>query len=206
MLQNYKIFSGQTEIIITSKFDSDSRKKELRCDIHKLSEIKAIIPLIRKNAKHKRIVIIHSKPHKAFSYLASCFKEITAAGGIVRNQKNDILFIHKNDKWDLPKGKLNKNETKKAAALRETSEECGVQKLIITGKIGKTHHIGRAKGKRFFKTTHWYEMFCSDPYNIHPEEKEGITKVKWIKPKKTHEYLAKSYLNIQKLLKIYLKD
>ena len=38
------------------------------------------------------------------------FKLILAAGGLVKKQQ-DYLFIYRNEKWDLPKGKLENNET-----------------------------------------------------------------------------------------------
>ena len=40
------------------------------------------------------------------------------------------LFIG-SDKWDLPKGKLDKGETIEAAAIREVEEETGVKGLKI---------------------------------------------------------------------------
>jgi hypothetical protein len=33
---------------------------------------------------------------------------IEAAGGLVKNENKDFLFIYRNDKWDLPKGKIEK--------------------------------------------------------------------------------------------------
>ena len=51
---------------------------------------------------------------------------IEAAGGLVQsNQK--FLFIKRQDVWDIPKGKLEKNEEVEAGALREIEEECGVE-------------------------------------------------------------------------------
>ena len=40
------------------------------------------------------------------------YKVIEASGGIVQNEEDDILFIFRNDKWDLPKGKIESNETR----------------------------------------------------------------------------------------------
>ena len=37
------------------------------------------------------------------------FELIVAAGGLVKKHK-DYLFIYRNGKWDLPKGKLENNE------------------------------------------------------------------------------------------------
>ena len=55
------------------------------------------------------------------------FTQIPAAGGVViRNEK--ILFIFRNGKWDLPKGKIDNGETAKEAAIREVAEECGIDR------------------------------------------------------------------------------
>ena len=51
---------------------------------------------------------------------------IEAAGGLVKNENGDYLFIYRNDKWDLPKGKIEKDEKTKVAAVREVEEECGI--------------------------------------------------------------------------------
>ena len=51
---------------------------------------------------------------------------IEAAGGLVINRKGEYLFIYRNDKWDLPKGKLEKGERKRQGAVREVEEECGI--------------------------------------------------------------------------------
>ena len=55
------------------------------------------------------------------------FKVIEAAGGMVQNEPNEILFIFRHDKWDLPKGKIEEEKAKKWLALREVKEECGIR-------------------------------------------------------------------------------
>ncbi|MEI6184694.1 MAG: NUDIX domain-containing protein, partial [Bacteroidota bacterium] len=44
-------------------------------------------------------------------------KVIIAAGGIVTNPDNDILFIFRRGKWDLPKGKLDEGESIEQCAV-----------------------------------------------------------------------------------------
>ena len=50
------------------------------------------------------------------SELAAFFK--------VLNPQKEILFIYRNDTWDLPKGMVEKEESIEATALREVAEEC----------------------------------------------------------------------------------
>ena len=54
-----------------------------------------------------------------------------AGGGLVYNQKGEVLFIFRNGKWDLPKGGTEKGEEIDETALREVEEETGVGKLSI---------------------------------------------------------------------------
>ena len=66
------------------------------------------------------------------------YKVIEAAGGLVFNQKNEILMIFRNGKWDLPKGKLEAGESVESCAVREVEEECGVSDLKIIKKLKDT--------------------------------------------------------------------
>jgi hypothetical protein len=69
---------------------------------------------------------------KACSEFNSLFKKINAAGGIVKNNKGEYLFIKRLGLWDLPKGKLHKKESSRDGAIREVGEETGLTDLIIT--------------------------------------------------------------------------
>ena len=55
------------------------------------------------------------------------FTNIAAAGGLVKNERGEKLFIFRLGKWDLPKGKLSGKETAEEAAIREVKEETGLQ-------------------------------------------------------------------------------
>ena len=61
------------------------------------------------------------------------FKVVQAGGGLVKNKEGDILLIFRRGKWDLPKGKLDDNETLLECALREVKEETGLTQI----KAGK---------------------------------------------------------------------
>ena len=59
-------------------------------------------------------------------------KRVEAAGGVVLRSaagSTEVLVVHRPryDDWSLPKGKLDKGETGKQAALREVLEETGVR-------------------------------------------------------------------------------
>src|SRR5690606_4714982 len=136
---------------------------------------------------------------KLLRHLFKKLPVVIAAGGMVFNDKKEILFIYRNKRWDLPKEKVEKGETLEDSAIREVMEETGVQDLKITGFLQETYHVFRRKDKYRLKVTHWYEMHSNFEGELIPEEKERIKKVKWKNFEKTKKALTKSYSNIKLL-------
>jgi len=116
--------------------------------------------------------------------LKKIFKQVTlieAAGGLVKQQPNEYLFIYRNDKWDLPKGKLEKGEKPKEGAVREVEEECGIKISKCGKRICKTYHVYVMKGEVVLKRTYWYNMRYKGKDVLKPQTEEGITDVRWFK-------------------------
>ena len=130
----------------------------------------------------------------------SMFKRIDAAGGVVKNEKGQLLFIFRSGKWDLPKGKLSGNETPKKAAIREVMEETGIRKLTPGKKLPATWHIYTRKGKQILKQTWWFDMEAGSDEMLIPEAKEDITEVRWVDPAGIQEVLANTYGAIRELV------
>lgn len=105
---------------------------------------------------------------------------IKAAGGLVSNEENKYLFIFRNGKWDLPKGKLDKEESSRVAAIREVQEECGIMVDSSGDKICNTYHIYEINGARVLKKTSWYWMRADNQENLIPQAEEGITDARWL--------------------------
>ena len=103
------------------------------------------------------------------------FKIIKAAGGVVKNSKDEILFIYRLKKWDLPKGKLDKGETIMECAKREVEEETKV-KVECGEKIISTWHTYTRNKKFILKKTTWYKMNSLDDSGMKPQKKENIEK------------------------------
>ena len=139
-----------------------------------------------------------------YEFILNMFKkkypEIIAAGGKVTNNKSEILFIYRNKKWDLPKGKAEKNEIISETALREVEEETGIKNLSIIKPLDKTYHIFKRGGKNYLKSTYWFEMKSDFNGKFKPQKKEGITRVEWIGIENLSSILAKSYANIRLLI------
>ena len=126
---------------------------------------------------------------------------IEAAGGLVFNKDGDILMIFRNGKWDLPKGKLEKEESIEKCAIREVNEECGIGDLQIVKQLTDTYHTYELNGRKILKRTFWFKMKTGYNRQLIPQTKEGITKAVWVKQHEIIEKLQNSYGNIIELLK-----
>lgn len=136
-----------------------------------------------------------------FDYFSSMFHIIEAAGGLVRNPKGEWLFIFRNGKWDLPKGKIEKGEAVKEAAIREVEEECGISGLNIIRELPRTYHTYYINEKAILKCTYWFEMECTNISRLIPQTEEGITDVQWIPVRNFKQVLDNTYESIKEVLK-----
>ena len=118
---------------------------------------------------------------------------------MVRNTAGEVLFIFRNGKWDLPKGKTEKGENIEQTAVREVEEETGVTGLEITEFLLHTYHVFKRNGEYRLKLTHWYAMETEYNGVFAPQEDEGIMEVAWKDETATKEALLNSYENIKLL-------
>ena len=134
------------------------------------------------------------------------FKKIEAAGGIVRNTEEEYLFIKRLRVWDLPKGKLHKNEFIQECALREVSEETGLHGLVIKQQLPSTFHIYTDRhGREVLKETYWFEMICHQSQTLVPQTEEDITEVRWFTESELSIPLGNTYASLQYLWKQYME-
>ena len=134
-----------------------------------------------------------------FEKFTNKFRIVEAAGGVVKNSKGELLFIFRNGLWDLPKGKIEKNESIKEAALREVEEECGIKQLKLDKLIGKTYHIYKNNNQYIFKISYWFSMHSDFQGELSPQFEEGITKVEWISEQNLAKVLVNTFANIKLL-------
>lgn len=119
---------------------------------------------------------------------------IQAGGGVVFNQQNEILFIYRKKKWDLPKGKLDPGESIEQCALREVREETGIQQLVLEREVCKTYHI-YIETDVILKETTWFLMYSDDKW-LEPQKEEGIKKAIWVHRNNIRFQLEKTYPSI----------
>lgn len=158
--------------------------------------IKDAINALMKN-KLEEAFIYHPNNEEILKKFTKKIPLVIAAGGVVTNKEGKVLFIYRNDKWDLPKGKLDKGETLEECAIREVIEETGVTDLTIENFLRTTYHVFKRNGKYKLKEVHWYAMKTTYEGKLKGEKKEGIVKVKWKGPRKIKKALENSYTNIR---------
>ena len=192
----YKVFVGDKPIILTTKVEQETNFKNYLLDTVNIGKV---IKELNKSSL-REIRLIHKNPGKLLSKFLKKLPNVIAGGGKVLNEKGDILFIYRNDKWDLPKGKAERKETIEETSIREVEEETGVKGLQITKQLETTYHIFKRNGKHRIKITYWFEMKTTFNGKLYPQEKEGITKVKWLNRSQSEKALQNSYANIRVLV------
>ncbi len=200
----YKVFFNQKLIVLTT--DIISPREDSPFFYVKFTNKKFVVQML-KSKKVKMLYLYHSKEDKLWYYFLNMFKLIEAAGGLVRNLKtNHFLFIFRNKKWDLPKGRINKNEEVQKAAIREVEEETGVESLSITKPLNTTYHIFKRNRKYRLKKTFWYLMETDYNGELTPEIKEGIEKAIWIDKKLIVSLKSQMYQNINLIISTYFNN
>lgn len=197
-----KVFSLNKTICLTSNLmDYQQKKDTVLVRIHSLDELQMMYDeLVNKN-QFLEVYYYHENEKLLLTSFSSAFKVIEAAGGLVKNKEGEYLFIFRNGKWDLPKGKIEKGEGVKHAALREVEEECGVGKLKIVKELESTYHTYDQDGKAILKRTYWFEMLCEDDSKLIPQTEEGITEVKWLSKKELEQVTENTYESIKEVMK-----
>jgi len=139
-------------------------------------------------------IIIEGNPTELLQLFQDHLVAIKAAGGLVVNPNNEILFIYRRKRWDLPKGKMDPGESIEECAIREVQEETGVGELTIIKPLLTTYHIYIENGI-VFKTTYWFLMHA-EQNKLNPQLEEGITKAVWVHRNNIQLQLQKTYDSI----------
>lgn len=110
-------------------------------------------------------------------------KKEVSAGGVVfrRGLDGSLTFLLIRDSyghWGFPKGHLERDETPADAAARETTEETGLDQLVLHGPIEMIDWYFRLRGKLIHKFCHFF-LFESGAGEPVPQTEEGITECRW---------------------------
>jgi len=195
IVQMYKVFVNDKPLFLTNKI---LKETDFQLFLLESADIKQVIVKIFQN-KIQKAYLYHPDEKEIMKTLKTKIPVQKAGGGLVYNAKNQVLFIFRNGKWDLPKGGIEKGEEIEDTAMREVEEETGVGNLVVTNKLQKTYHIFKRNGLLKLKVTHWFEMRTTFEGIPEGQAEEGIEKVAWLNPEEIQEALKNSYENIKLL-------
>jgi len=197
----YKVFYNERIVFFTKyapEINDGIKSKVL--DFKKI-DLPKIIQEFLIDEKIENLYIVHDDPEYAFYELKKLYIFIEAAGGLVKNNKNELLFIYRRDKWDLPKGKIEDGENPETCALREVEEECGVQNLKITKPLINTFHTYQLNDEDYLKKTYWFEMIHEGNELPKPQTEEEITQTEWLTEKDFQEIFKNTFPSIVDVIK-----
>ncbi|WP_277561610.1 NUDIX hydrolase [Elizabethkingia anophelis] len=149
----YKVFINERKLSFTNAIQQIDKNLEF-VDVNTFS---IAIDLLE-NTSAPSVNIYAENVEEVWNTFSASFRNIEAAGGVVLNTKDEVLFIYRMSKWDLPKGKMEKGESRDLTALREVEEECSITDLSLEKFLSSTYHMYTERdGSKILKITHWYK-------------------------------------------------
>lgn len=197
----YKVFVNDKPIILTTSIKNE---EDFPVYIYKNTTIEELIYKL-KVGKISGVYLYSTNLSENWEEFRQKFKVIVAGGGLVLNDKKEVLFIYRGNKWDLPKGRIEKDELIEETAVREVEEECGIENLSIERKLTQTYHLFIFDNEYRLKETHWYLMNSNYKGKLTPQLEEGITEVAFKDEESTKKALQNTYANIQYVYDCYIE-
>lgn len=171
----YKVFVNEKKLLI-SKYPEELEKK---LGYESFTTLEIALDLLE-NTSVSELNVYGENIDEIWQEFQKLFRIIEAAGGLVINPEGEMLFIRRLGKWDLPKGKMEKGESREESAVREIEEETGLRDVELVQFINTTYHIYvERNGEKILKCTHWFEMNFNGEDTSKPQIEEGITEVAW---------------------------
>lgn len=202
----YKVFINDKPLYLTSHENilQLPEKNILKLEYTSEKEIHTAWDLLAFTNTFSGAVIFSDNEINLWEKFCKQFKVIEAAGGLVLNEKKELLMIYRLEKWDLPKGKIERNEKPDQAALREVCEETGACDCEIIKESAVTFHTYIHKKGNVLKKTFWYEMNCKSFSGFKVQEEEGIMEAKWMNKEDIKKAIQNTYSSISELTMPYL--
>ena len=176
---NTRIYLNDKFIEFAALGTQSSQDQSFKLDDSSESEkkLKEIMENFVDETQKNSIYISGLSFQKALEVIKKSFYYIEAAGGFIEKD-GQFLFIRRHNRWDLPKGKLEKNETIEQAAVRECEEECAIKNLTLTKPLSSTFHIYQYKKGYALKQSYWFHMRTDYAEKLIPQAEESITEVR----------------------------
>ena len=181
---------------IVKKYESDQQMARL-------------VEILHTPDNESGLVLFHPDLHYLKQQVTGHFLQIEAAGGVVQNERKEVLLIFRRGHWDLPKGKVDEGESLEEAAIREVKEETGLEgSLRILSKVffadnlnEATYHTYDYKGTAALKVSHWYLMQYTGNAVLTPQTEEDIEQAVWVGVGDLPKYLEPMYPSVKDVLK-----
>lgn len=161
--------------------------------------INSMIHEMRQEKVHAGIYL-HNNVEELKKAFWKKFILVKAGGGLVINEANELLFIFRRGKWDLPKGKLDDGETMEECAVREVMEETGLQQVELKKHLVTTWHTYDESGHHILKETAWYLLSAPKKQALTPQTVEQITQIEWGSPDNMEKYVSNTFPAITDVL------
>ena len=109
-------------------------------------ELKDLTKFLKANPLVREVEIHSDNIETTWMNYCMNYFEVVSAGGVVVNQRGNVLWILRNGHWDIPKGKVEMGEKLEEAALREVTEETGIKDIKIIDDLITTYHTYEIDG------------------------------------------------------------
>lgn len=203
-MQRYAIFNKSNKILITKTPDIDKQGfngEIINCTSEVLKNTNFDEYFDERCTTCLLLACEQISIEEVFIALTKRYYFVLAAGGIVQNEKGEILFMFRNGNWDLPKGHWEKGESLEYTAKREVIEECGINELELGQFLCFSYHTYTMFHRPELKRISWYLMHCSSSEQLSPQIEEGIEKLCWVSREELDTVLSQSYPNIQNIFR-----
>jgi ADP-ribose pyrophosphatase YjhB (NUDIX family) len=204
-----KIYFNDKPLFLCDEIDADIQPYVHHDDAVFIDELnvhtlKAMIHEMEQPKIHAGI-FFHQNLEELKLKFFSRFTLVPAAGGVVKNENDEILLIFRRGKWDLPKGKLDKNESPEDGAVREVKEETGLKNIKLLSRLTITYHTYQEGTRYLLKESHWFLMKAKSGQMLLPQIEEEIDIVRWAKKDELPVYLMNSYASVADVLQVAMK-
>ncbi|NII28067.1 NUDIX hydrolase [Pseudoflavitalea sp. X16] len=200
-----KIYFNDKPLFLTDEISADIEPYAHHDDAVLIDEfstpgVNSMIHEMRQEKIHAGIFLHHNLAELEKTFRRK-FTLVQAAGGLVLNDKGEILMMLRRGKWDLPKGKLDPGESLEHCAVREVQEETGLKKVTLQKPLVVTYHTYDESGKHILKESHWYGMKAPGKQELVPQSEEQITQIKWVTAAEVKQYITNTFPSIIDVLK-----
>ena len=200
-MRKYEVHVGGKPVVIGERpLAKDVRMNWLTVRVDTVADVRRMLRTLRRTEEVLGLWLYGRSVQRIWGLFQAQFKFVQAAGGAVTDQYGRLLVIRRKGRLDLPKGKVDGDETIDAGAVREVKEECGLERVELARPLTITWHTYERKGRRWLKRTDWYLMQASSRQRTVPEAEEFIEEVMWLKRDEVRDMRHETYPSLRKVL------